>query len=119
MTDDRPSTRAAQQAGGGARNDRPKLGSANEDKAMKNLMSPVLCCAPYFAQKELKKDYLACTLQERTNLHKITSNHVKALLLLLVSRNLQGSLNNKMLKEKHNNFLGNQDTYPEDTAQSI
>ena len=97
----------------------PKLGSTNKDEAMKNLMSPVLCCAPYFAQKELKKDYSDCTLQERANVHKITSDRVKALLLLLVSRNPQGSLNNEMLKEKHNDFLGNQDTYPEDTAQSI
>ena len=44
---------------------------------------------------------------------------MKALLFLLVSRNPQGSLNNKMLKEKHNNILGNQDTYSGDTAHFI
>ena len=82
----------------------PKLGSTDENKALKNLMSPILCCAPYFAQKELKKDYSACTLQERAEVHKITSDHVKALLLLLVSRNPQGSLNNKMPKEKKQRF---------------
>ena len=80
----------------------PKLGMSPEDGVLLNLMSPVLACAPYFAEEKLHKSYAECTSTERAGVHKIAADHVKASLFLLVSRNPAGGTNAEMVKEIHN-----------------
>ena len=82
-------------------------------------MSPVLVCAPYFAEEKLHKSYAECTLTKRAKVHKAAADHVKACLFLLVSHNPPGGTNAEMTKEMHNQFLGNQVTYPTDISQDL
>lgn len=95
----------------------PKFNDA--DKDFRNLMSPVLLCAPHFAKELFSKDYGKCSKDEKEEVHRAASNKIKACLFLMLSRNASGSSNSEMLKEKHNQYLGNQDTYPPDMAQAV
>ena len=86
----------------------PKL--EDTDKELRNLLSPVLLCAPHFSQEFLKKDYALCTPVEKEKVHLDAANKIKDCLFLMLS---------KMLKDKHNQYLGGQDTYPPNMGQAI
>ena len=74
----------------------------DEYRIYRHLMSPVLLCAPTFAQEVVQKDYDMCNEYELEKVHKATADKIKACLFLLLSRNSLGTTNKEMLKEKHN-----------------
>ena len=91
----------------------------DQHRQFRHLLSPVLLCAPHFAQDKYGKTYEQCTNAEKEQVNLLACNKIEACLFLMLSRNSHGSSNSELLKEKHNQYLGNQDTYPPDMAQAV
>ena len=66
-----------------------------------------------------QKPYEKLEPKEKEKVNLAASNKMKACLFLMLSRNNQGTKNSALLKEKHNQYLGDQDTYPPDMAQAV
>ena len=74
----------------------------DEHRHFRHLMSPVLLCAPHFAEELFDKPYSRCSVNEKEEVHLAAKNKIHACLFLMRSCNAHGSSNKELLNEKHN-----------------